>query len=112
MPLSVPGKIQEAVVTTGMSYEGRAGFFECRTNRTKTFYPVQCLVKLAHSSFNARKDLESSFHHCAGFVELVHASFGVRKDLQSNFHHCGGAVKLVQDSLNAKTAVFTTVEVL
>ena len=63
MPLSVPGNIQEAVVTTGMSYEGRAGFFECRTNRTKTFYPVQCLVKLAHTSFNRLYAIDAYTRH-------------------------------------------------
>ena len=35
LPLSVPGKIQKAVFTTRMFYEGRAGFFECRANPTK-----------------------------------------------------------------------------
>ena len=37
----------------------------------KQFSPLGCPMKLAHASFSARKDQESSFHHCAGLVELV-----------------------------------------
>ena len=108
MPLSVPGKIQKAVFTPGMSYEGRAGFLSAVQIGQRRFNPVRCLGKLAHASFNARKDLESSFHCCGGPVkfvlaslertrkqfsplgctmELAHSPFSARKDLESSFHH-------------------------
>ena len=32
-----PVRLVLASFTTGLSYEGRAGFFECRANRTKKF---------------------------------------------------------------------------
>ena len=44
----------------------------------RRFNPVGCHVKLAHASFNARKDQESSFLHCTVPLELVHASFSAR----------------------------------
>ena len=59
-------------------------FFVCRAIRTKCFDPVGCLVKLAHASFNTRKDLESSFHCCGGPAKLVLASLeGTGKQFSS-----------------------------
>ena len=67
----------------------------------KQFSPLGCPMKLAHASFSARKDQESSFHHCAGLVELVCASFSAGKELESSFHNCGGTVNLVHAPLSA-----------
>ena len=86
--------IQKALFTTGMSYEGRAGFFECRGSRTKTINLVGYLAQLTYAPSSASKDLESIFHHCGGPVKLVHSCFSARKDLESGFHRCGGPVKL------------------
>ena len=83
----MPVKLQKADFTTVMSYEGRAGSFECWASRTSCFHPVGGAVKLVEASLCTRKDLESSFHHCGGHVKHVQASLSARKDREISLTH-------------------------
>ena len=100
--LSVPVKLKKADFTTVISYEGRAGSFECWASGQSCFSPVGRPVKLVEASLCTRKDLESSLHRCGYPVKLLHAYLSVRNDLDNSFHHCGGHVKHVQASLSAR----------